>query len=960
MMKSLRCTSVTRRSNWALPILLQCLLGAAATADMRLALVIPGYDSAEYSALSDDLLASADWAQRKGFLDLASGEAVRIDVLADGCNPLVAREVAARHGKPAAPTVVLGDCGDDTLAVAAIYAGQGLPFIMPFAQDAGDAAVAPPGVIQIEPGGAAAAHALASALRQSERVVEGQVAVLTEAGSFGADFFQQLVAEEACGASCRLLSVPWPQNKAPPALTEAQWVIYAGWDVGSLDAVVGDLPPDQHWLIYHRGRTSAREWLALVNASAYSELDFTLAVPAITERSVESVGFPSANAIFFRAAAQVAVQKLQAIKRQAEVDEAVSEVDYTLVGQLETAKQVKVSSQYALSIYTPVDYLQRLAIPGASIGAIARESATPGDDPAPVYNLLVAPLEGRSPLVLKPGVETTLSFSLGPNLDANVLGIAPVNPRIEELAEGRKLKLGVTLNCFVCATESYQRRAIEYDPDVGMSVDPALFTIVPDPERTDPITAKGLLLFTVDARGVDLDVIQVPLFVGRPTPTQAEKWVSPAVRAVRHGTIVDEDLPDLVIDVATAAGALPVTLIPHLPELRSAMERVLGASQDGAWIYQSGVNKTDLEGLVRNAYVELRALIEQHEALRAYFAGLDRDPVLSSGAARLDLDDSDRAAMLDPLRRHGARIYDRTFIRGDRGLREGIRLVEDYAAPGGRPLRVVFRVSDVYVPWQLLYPHKAGAIDVESFWGFRYEMGTRQLVDAAQATLLTRMNKPTADQTLFAAYRGDRVDDVAARANLFARHVDDLLTNDLDVADSRTEFLDRLTHEGYKLRLIIAYGHATSGTVVDSSPGGQPILTGDAGGPRFAFAKTEYLEPADIDDYTPPPDDGLLLAGQPVVLFNACETGGGGLRPMNNNGFVGALTRAGARAVIVTETPVWNNFAYHFGQHVFDGLVQGLSVSAALRNARLRHLREWNNPLGLIYTLYGNPAARIE
>jgi hypothetical protein len=936
------------------------LLGAAATADVRLALVIPGYDSAENAALSDDLLANADWAQRKGFLDLASGEAVQIKVLADGCDPVVAQEVAARRGEPGTPKVVVGDCGDNTLAVAAAYAGQGLPFIVPFAQDVGGAAVAPPGVIQIEPGGAAAAHALASALRDSGRVVEGQVAVLTEAGSFGAAFFQRLVAEEACGASCRLVSVPWPQEKAPPALTEAQWVIYAGWDVDSLGAVVGDLPSDQHWLIYHRGRTSARDWLALVNAAAYSDQDFTIAVPAITERRAESAGFPSANAIFFLAAAQVAAQELQAIKQKPETDEAVFEVVDTIIGELMIGKDGEVSVQYAVSTYSPVDYLQRLVDWGEPIGALAKESAMPGDNPTTVYNLLVAPLESRSPLVLEPGVETTLSFSLGPNLEANVLGIAPVNPRIEELAEGRKLKLGVTLNCFVCATESYQRRTIEYDPDDGVSVDPALFTIVPDPEHTDPVTAKGLLLFTVDAGGVDLDVIHVPLFVGRPTPTQAEKWVSPAVRPVRHGTIVDEDLPDLVIDVATAAGALPITLIPHLPELRAAMERELGTSQDGAWIYQSGVNKADLEGLVRSAYVELRAMIEQHEALRAYFAALDRDPVLSSAAARLDLDESDRAAMLNPLRRHGARIYDRTFMRGDRGLREGIRLVEDFAAPDGRPLRVVFRVSDVYAPWQLLYPNKTGPIDVERFWGFRYELGTRQLVDAAQATLLTRMDKPTADQTLFAAYRSDRADDVAARANLFARHVDDLLPKHLDVADSRKEFLDRLTHEGYKLRLIIAYGHATSGTVVDSSSGVRPIMTEDAGGPRFAFAKAEYLEPADIDDYTPPPDDGLLLASQPVVLFNACETGGGGVNPMNNNGFVGALTRAGARAVIVTETPVWNNFAYHFGQHVFDGLVQGLSVSAALRNARLRHLREWNNPLGLVYTLYGNPAARIE
>ncbi|MEE4143545.1 MAG: hypothetical protein V2I26_02015, partial [Halieaceae bacterium] len=454
MLKLLHCTSVARLSSWASLILLQCLLGAAATAEVRLALVIPGYDSAEHSALSDDLVASADWAQRKGFLDPASGEAVRIDVLSDGCNPVVARAVATRRAEPDAPEIVLGDCGDETLAVAAIYAGQGLPFVVPFAQDAGDAGAPPPGVIQIEPGGAASAHALASALRDSGQVMEGQVAVLTEAGSFGAAFFRRLVAEETCGASCRLLSVPWPQETAPPALKEAQWVIYAGSDVGSLDAVVGDLPPDQNWLIHHRGRTPAREWLALVNASAYSEQDFTLAVPANPERSEESVGFSSANQLFFLAAIQVAARATEALKHQPEVDEALSELIDTVIGELEIGSEGEVQFKQALSMHTPVDYLQRRVASAATIGALAKETATPGDAPAPVYNLLVAPLESRSPLVLKPGAETTLRFSLGPNLEANVLGIAPVNPRIDELAAGHTLKLGVTLNCFVCATES--------------------------------------------------------------------------------------------------------------------------------------------------------------------------------------------------------------------------------------------------------------------------------------------------------------------------------------------------------------------------------------------------------------------------------------------------------------------------------------------------------------------------
>jgi hypothetical protein len=103
-----------------------------------------------------------------------------------------------------------------------------------------------------------------------------------------------------------------------------------------------------------------------------------------------------------------------------------------------------------------------------------------------------------------------------------------------------------------------------------------------------------------------------------------------------------------------------------------------------------------------------------------------------------------------------------------------------------------------------------------------------------------------------------------------------------------------------------------------------------------------------------------FLKSQPIVILNACETGTGGIRAASNNGFVGALTRSGARAIFVTEGPVWANFAHHFGRDLIDQIFEGDEVRKALLDVRLKHLKEWKNPLGLLYALYGNAGARIE
>jgi hypothetical protein len=137
-------------------------------------------------------------------------------------------------------------------------------------------------------------------------------------------------------------------------------------------------------------------------------------------------------------------------------------------------------------------------------------------------------------------------------------------------------------------------------------------------------------------------------------------------------------------------------------------------------------------------------------------------------------------------------------------------------------------------------------------------------------------------------------------------------------------------------------------------------------GPYFKFAEgeNETLLPEDFDrlamkaqreDLNP-----YFLKSQPIIILNACETGTSGTQIADNNGFVGSLTKSGARAVVVTEAPVWAFFAQQFGKDLIDLLLEGKQVSTALLEARLKHLELAGNPFGLIYSLYGNPASRIK
>lgn len=623
--------------------------------------------------------------------------------------------------------------------------------------------------------------------------------------------------------------------------------------------------------------------------------------------------------------------------------------------------------------------LERFRDDGSSIEPASVWAAgddEPHESPAdlrPVYNLEISPLLSRRPIAVQPHVSTKLSFSIGPHdAEGSVLTEdSTTSPAILTLTRGEPLDLNVTLDCRVCTYEPYQRAVIRYLPDTGASAAAAEFDIVPDPSLADPDTQSGELILTVDVRGIDLDVIHVPVVLGAPTAQQIAEWKAPRPRHLQDADLSAGDVPDLIIDITDAPNFMQVTLIPILEDLHTTLSDAIAREPAQFWTFDAGASKDDLDDTVRNVYLELKALIEQEKGpIQDVYAKFGTDLTLDPSAARLDIQMPDKQGMLKILRKHGWRLYSSVFLGGERDLRNAMRALErfgpvpDQDGQEPRPLRVKIRATSVYAPWQLMYTRGtflASDVDPDLFWGFRYELGTRQFVNTAQTSLASAMAKPTAEQTVFAAYRGaGGSDEVADRARLLYEHVDNELDGDLVVAYSKSEFLNRLQTEGSAVQMIVAYGHASSGTeVVPTAADGGLAVVDQLAGQRFMFSSDDFLAPMEISDVTPAPDEGVLLSGQPFVIFNACETGAGGNRAMNNNGFVGVLTKAGARVVIVTETPVWNNFAHHFGTHIVDSLLSGNSAQRALHKVRRDHLDRWHNPLGLVYTLYGNPSARI-
>lgn len=94
-----------------------------------------------------------------------------------------------------------------------------------------------------------------------------------------------------------------------------------------------------------------------------------------------------------------------------------------------------------------------------------------------------------------------------------------------------------------------------------------------------------------------------------------------------------------------------------------------------------------------------------------------------------------------------------------------------------------------------------------------------------------------------------------------------------------------------------------------------------------------------------------------LVFLNACETGALGERGEN---LLGLFRSRNATAIIGSETLLPDPLAGWFAIHFYYKLMRGTPISTALVDARRELLNKISNPIGLFYTLYGNPLLRVK
>ena len=100
------------------------------------------------------------------------------------------------------------------------------------------------------------------------------------------------------------------------------------------------------------------------------------------------------------------------------------------------------------------------------------------------------------------------------------------------------------------------------------------------------------------------------------------------------------------------------------------------------------------------------------------------------------------------------------------------------------------------------------------------------------------------------------------------------------------------------------------------------------------------------------------LTGAPLVILNACETGPS--RQLPYVSFQNVMTKLGARGVVTTEVSVWMSLGHEVGTRLIDRLGKGEAAADALTAIRRELYTEKRNPLGLLYSYYGDPSATLQ
>lgn len=104
---------------------------------------------------------------------------------------------------------------------------------------------------------------------------------------------------------------------------------------------------------------------------------------------------------------------------------------------------------------------------------------------------------------------------------------------------------------------------------------------------------------------------------------------------------------------------------------------------------------------------------------------------------------------------------------------------------------------------------------------------------------------------------------------------------------------------------------------------------------------------------------GEVRRSRPLIFLNSC--GSSDLDPAGSGSFPELFLKRdhGFKGFIGTETSMPDDFAAKFSEYFYENLLGGYSLGHALWQTRWQLLSLYQNPLGLLYTLFAEPEIRV-
>ena len=289
------------------------------------------------------------------------------------------------------------------------------------------------------------------------------------------------------------------------------------------------------------------------------------------------------------------------------------------------------------------------------------------------------------------------------------------------------------------------------------------------------------------------------------------------------------------------------------------------------------------------------------------------------------------------LAEDGYYAFKRVF--GSSDLNDAIRHIRNLDSR----LKIQVASENFFIPWELIYPIplSGNEPDFKHFWGMNHHI-SRVNTKFNSGFIPPKISINDSPNLGILAYRS--LDGVArGDLNFFQKLFDGgeitlSLLRSLDPQNRKTEFEEfrRFWEQNFDL------AHFACHAVCDSnSPNQSHILLSND------FAITLM----DMDVYD------MAISGHPLITINACGTGI--LNPLHTSNFATAFLKYGARGVVATECAVPDMFAADFAEQFYIRLLEGTPLGESILTTRKYFLEKYNNPSGLLYSIYAPLSIRL-